>query len=92
MTYGDKLRIMRAVRNVAQKELAVMTGVPNAYLSNFETGKSLPTEEHRLAIAEALGWPGDRMALLAFDILEGGAISSTDVEVWLDLFSKGSDE
>jgi len=72
MTYGDKLRIMRAVRNVAQKELAVMTGVPNAYLSNFETGKSLPTEEHRLAIAQELGWSEleERALALLAEVIE----------------------
>jgi len=56
MTYGDKLRIMRAVRNMSQRDLAEATGIPGTYLSNFETGTTLPTEEKMDAIKEALGW------------------------------------
>jgi len=41
---------------MSQTELAELTGLKGPYLSDYETGKSLPTPEREAIIAEALGW------------------------------------
>ena len=63
---------MRAARGMSQRDLAEATGIPGIYLSNFETGTTLPTPDKEAQIKEALDWPEDFLAETAFGILELG--------------------
>ncbi len=69
MEFGRRLRMMRALRGIDQKELARRTGIPNWVLSNIETSKMLPTPETEAKVRDALHWPA--RADEAFATLEG---------------------
>lgn len=56
MEWSTKQQVMRALRGLAQKELAGIVDIPNTYLSDFETGKSYPNPDWESRIKEALGW------------------------------------
>lgn len=69
MNFGARLRTIRAARGLSQKDLAKLTGIPNTYISDMETGKMLPNPEWEARIHKALDWPED--AETAFAILAG---------------------
>ena len=56
MDYSAKVRVLRALRGVSQLDLAIITDIPNTYISNIETGKMLPSESWDRAIRLGLGW------------------------------------
>lgn len=68
MTFGKRLKTLRAARGLSQKELAALTGIPNVLISRIETEKLLPGPEWEQKLREALGW--DDLVEKAFDILE----------------------
>jgi transcriptional regulator with XRE-family HTH domain len=76
MEFSTKLRVMRAMRGMSQLELSKATGIPNTYLSDFETGKTLPTPDVETRIREALDWGADTEK--AFAILEGQTTDCTE--------------
>lgn len=45
MNFGEKLRHLRAERNLTQPELAEAIGIEQSYLSKLENGKSLPSND-----------------------------------------------
>jgi transcriptional regulator with XRE-family HTH domain len=45
MDFATKMRVMRAIKDISQRELAVLTGIPNTYLSDLESGKTLPNSD-----------------------------------------------
>lgn len=45
MNFGERLRQLRANRNLTQPELAEAAGIEQSYLSKLENGKSLPSNE-----------------------------------------------
>ena len=68
MDFATQMRAMRAIRDISQKELANLTGIPNTYLSDLESGKTLPNSDWERRIREALSWPpraDEAFALLA---------------------------
>lgn len=69
MNFGARLRTMRAARGLSQKDLAKLTDIPNTYLSDMETGKTLPNPDWERRLRKALDWPED--AEVAFAILSG---------------------
>jgi transcriptional regulator with XRE-family HTH domain len=56
MDFATKMRAMRAMRDLSQRELAALTGIPNTYLSDLESGKTLPNPDWERRIRQALGW------------------------------------
>jgi transcriptional regulator with XRE-family HTH domain len=62
---GDMLREWRARRHLSQLELSARTGVSSRHLSYIETGRSKPSRQMILYLAEYLGVPfRERNALL----------------------------
>jgi transcriptional regulator with XRE-family HTH domain len=63
--FGQQLRHWRSVRSLSQLELALRAEVSVRHLSFMETGRSRPTDEMVLRLAEALSLPlRERNALL----------------------------
>ena len=63
--FGQQLRHWRNVRSLSQLELALRAEVSTRHLSFMETGRSRPTDEMVLRLAEALSLPlRERNALL----------------------------
>src|SRR3954467_11901984 len=54
---GQLLRDWRTTRRMSQLELSVQAGVSARHLSFLETGRSRPTKEMILRLAEELGVP-----------------------------------
>ena len=58
MTYGQKLRKLRARKGLTQQQLAEKLGyVTNSYVSDVEKGTFIPSEEKLKKIAKALAVP-----------------------------------
>ena len=49
------LRERRQALGLSQVKLAILSGLPNGIISDFELGKRLPWPRARKALAEALG-------------------------------------
>lgn len=75
MDFGSQMRVMRAARKLSQLELAQVTGIPNTYLSNIETGLALPNADWESRIRVALRWPP--RADEAFALLEEEVVYAT---------------
>lgn len=56
LTLGDHLRKVRLVRNLKQTEAAVVLGVSEETLHNWETGKTAPQKYLRRRIIRFLGY------------------------------------
>lgn len=54
-TWGDAIRTHRRARRLSQKELADSCGVEQSTVSRWERAEIVPTESHKMLIAEALG-------------------------------------
>jgi transcriptional regulator with XRE-family HTH domain len=67
--FCDQLRVMRAVRNLNQQDLAQASGIPNTYISLLESGKTLPSVDWDARLRAALKWPPRGAAQMAFEIL-----------------------
>jgi transcriptional regulator with XRE-family HTH domain len=70
--YGDmewraKLRLCRERARLSQKELASMVGVAQTRVTEWETGKGIPTMDKALRVARALGVSLDYLADDALD-------------------------
>ncbi len=68
MTYGQKLRIIRAMYGLTQEELAQLTGIPREVVSGLENDHITPSDYYRRRIEAGLGWP--KFAEQAFSLLE----------------------
>ncbi len=54
MISGKKLKQIRLFRKLTQKELAIMSGLTDAAIRNYELGNRSPTKEQMQKIAQAL--------------------------------------
>jgi transcriptional regulator with XRE-family HTH domain len=84
---GEFIRSQRKLANLSLREMAALTDVSNAYLSQVERGLHEPSVRVLRSIAEALGLPPD--ALLAHAGLlgnraEGDATASTEAAIRSD--------
>ena len=52
---GERLRMLRKKRGITQTELADVIGVKKSTISLYETGKSDPADEFKIAIAKYFG-------------------------------------
>lgn len=59
MQFSDKLRVMRAVRNMSQMRLTLESGVCAQYVSRAEKGLRPLTKDEQLKVRIALSWPED---------------------------------
>jgi transcriptional regulator with XRE-family HTH domain len=64
MQFGDKLRVMRALRNVSQPVLSVKAGVGMSYISLTEAGKMNLKREQVDRIRLVLDWPQEADCIL----------------------------
>ncbi len=62
MTFGDKLRVIRAVRKLDQADVARLANMHPSLISMFEVGERIPSAITQERIRQALGWPksGDK--------------------------------
>ena len=47
MTVGEKIRKFRIDQGYTQKELAIMSGLSESAIRNYELGNRFPSSEHR---------------------------------------------
>lgn len=52
---GARIRRARGRKGLNQTQLAQMLGVPDAYVSRWETGKHMPEPEHLHALEDVFG-------------------------------------
>lgn len=72
MEYATKLRVMRTIRGLQQREVEELAGLPQTLITAIETGKVLPSDDYDRRLREAVAWPPDELAERAFAILETG--------------------
>lgn len=68
-TWGDSIRSHRRARRLSQKQLADGCGVEQSTVSRWERAEIVPTESHKILIAEALG--ADPRLLFPFPVRRG---------------------
>lgn len=54
MTIGEKIKKFRIERNLSQKQLAIMSGMSEPAIRNYELGNRQPSEKQLEKIAQAL--------------------------------------
>jgi len=69
MTFGQKLRMMRAKAGLSQTQLTQQTGIDRRYIGLIEADRMIPSEEWIDKIRLALGW--DAASDHAFALLTG---------------------
>lgn len=52
--WGLNIQVHRRRKSLSQRGLAALLDVTQASIARWETGKSIPTDAHKLAIASAL--------------------------------------
>lgn len=57
--FGERLRALRAEKNIGQNALAKELDISNASVSYWETGKQMPTAEAIYKIAQYFGVSAD---------------------------------
>ena len=55
MTVGEKIKIARSLRNLTQKELGYLVGLPDVRIRQYETNARTPKADKLNEIASALG-------------------------------------
>lgn len=81
MNIGKAIRVIRAARNMSQKELAEESGLDSSYISLVEAGKRAPKGEAIQAIAKALRVPKYLLLLLGSDKEDLSEISTEQADV-----------
>lgn len=61
MSMGEKIKTMREKRGLAQSDLAVLTGISQPYISQFEKDKCKPTALVICSLARALECSADSL-------------------------------
>lgn len=59
MQFNEKLKKAMQDLNLTQAQLAGLTGIGKSSISQYLSGKNIPTEERQAYIAEVLGLPSD---------------------------------
>jgi transcriptional regulator with XRE-family HTH domain len=81
MNIGKAIRVIRAARNLSQKQLAEEAGLDASYISLVEAGKRVPTSDAIQAIAKALRVPKYLLLLLGSDQEDLNEISTEQADV-----------
>ncbi len=61
--FADSLKALMKERGITQAELSKLTGIGRSSISQYLSGKNVPTEERKEAIAKAIGCQIDDDAL-----------------------------
>ena len=56
MDFKQRLKTMRAMRNLNQTDLARLAGTSRQFISHIEVGTMLPSPDLEKRLREALGW------------------------------------
>lgn len=59
MTPGQRLRMVRTLRDMTQRQLAEVTGIPQPILSQMESDRLIPAGEWEERIKTALNWTSE---------------------------------
>lgn len=81
MNIGKAIRVIRAARNLSQKQLAEASGLDASYISLVEAGRRAPSGETVQAIAKGLRVPKYLLLLLGADKEDLGEISTEQADV-----------
>jgi len=97
MDYGKAIRIVRALADIPQRELARRLEVDPSLISMLEAGKRKPSREFLERFAANLGVPFHLLILLASDSGDSKtsnpeALQRLALELARLLFRKGNDE
>ena len=76
MTFAEKLSTLRAEQNMGVRELGRAVGVTGMHISNLEKGKSAPSAELVMKLAEALQANVDELLYLADGVARSGRCDS----------------
>jgi transcriptional regulator with XRE-family HTH domain len=81
MNIGKAIRVIRAARNLSQKQLAEASGLDASYISLVEAGRRAPSGETVQAIAKGLRVPKYLLLLLGSDKEDLSEISTEQADV-----------
>jgi len=81
MNIGKAIRVIRAARNLSQKQLAEESGLDASYISLVEAGRRAPTGETIQAVAKGLRVPKYLLLLLGSGKEDLSEISSEQADV-----------
>lgn len=81
MNIGKAVRVIRAARNLSQKQLAGESGLDASYISLVEAGRRTPTGEAIQAIAKGLRVPKYLLLLLGSDKEDLSEISTEQADM-----------
>jgi transcriptional regulator with XRE-family HTH domain len=81
MNIGKAIRVIRAARNLSQKQLAEESGLDSSYISLVEAGRRTPTSEAVQAIAKGLRIPKYLLLLLGSDKEDLSEISTEQADM-----------
>lgn len=81
MNIGKAIRVIRAARNLSQKQLAEESKLDASYISLVEAGRRDPTGETIQAIAKGLRVPKYLLLLLGSDKEDLSEISTEQADV-----------
>jgi transcriptional regulator with XRE-family HTH domain len=81
MNIGKAIRVIRAARNLSQKQLAEESGLDASYISLMEAGKRAPADDTIQAIAKGLRVPKYLLLLLGSDKEDLSGISTEQADV-----------
>jgi len=81
MNIGKAIRVIRAARNLSQKQLAEESELDASYISLVEAGRRSPTDETMQAIAKALRVPKYLLLLLGSDKEDLSGISTEQADM-----------
>jgi transcriptional regulator with XRE-family HTH domain len=81
MNIGKAIRVIRAARNLSQKQLAEESELDASYISLVEAGRRSPTDETIQGIAKALRVPKYLLLLLGSDKEDLSGISTEQADV-----------
>ena len=54
MTTGERIKSAREYRRISQTELAILSGIAQGTICKWEKGKTVPSTEHTIKLAEAM--------------------------------------
>jgi transcriptional regulator with XRE-family HTH domain len=69
--FGKKLQILREQRNMSQRELGEQLDLSRSYISNLESGRTIPNARHVLKIANLFSVTTDVLMQDELELDEG---------------------
>lgn len=79
MSDAKTLKIIRAVKNISQQELATLTSISKSLISRIESGERSLTNANLNTIASKLNIPKNVLKLLRYSYAENKKISEEEM-------------